>query len=144
MTNDDVAPAAAVSSEGVPAPDGPANLIDTDYVIGQDNIATTKWGVNLDLHGKVFTVSSLVILVFVILTLALQAEIKPVFDGIFSFVTGNLSWVFLLAATYSCWSVSRSPSRPSAGSGSAGLMPTPSSATLAGSPCCSPRAWGSA
>ena len=98
MTNEDKAPQASMSSEGVPAPEGPANLIDTDYVIGQDNIATTKWGVNLDLHGKVFTISSLVILVFVILTLSLQAEVKPVFDAVFNFVTGNLSWVFLLGS----------------------------------------------
>jgi BCCT family betaine/carnitine transporter len=39
-----------------------------------------------------------VILVFVILTLALQNEVKPVFDAVFSFVTGNLSWVFLLGS----------------------------------------------
>ena len=31
-------------SEGIPAPDGPANLIDTDYVIGQDNITTNAMG----------------------------------------------------------------------------------------------------
>ena len=98
MTTDDNVPKATTASEGVPAPEGPANLIDTDYVIGQDNIATTKWGVDLDLHGKVFTVSSLVILAFVILTLAMQAEIKPVFEAIFDFVTGNLSWVFLLGS----------------------------------------------
>ncbi|MDL4863115.1 BCCT family transporter, partial [Halomonas elongata] len=96
MTNDDKAPEANAGSEGIPAPDGPANLIDTDYVIGQDNITTNKFGLDVDLHGKVFTVSSLVILVFVIITLALQSEIEPVFDAIFSFLTSNLSWVFLL------------------------------------------------
>ncbi|MFM9271551.1 BCCT family transporter [Halomonas elongata] len=96
MTNDDKAPEANAGSEGIPAPDGPANLIDTDYVIGQDNITTNKFGIDVDLHGKVFTVSSLVILVFVIITLALQSEIEPVFDTIFSFLTSNLSWVFLL------------------------------------------------
>ncbi|MBB3192464.1 BCCT family transporter [Halomonas cerina] len=85
-------------SEGIPAPEGPANLIDTDYVIGQDNIATTKLGVSLDLHGKVFTVSSLVILFFVIITLALQNQVEPIFNAMFSFLTGNLAWFFLLAA----------------------------------------------
>ncbi|MCK2184325.1 BCCT family transporter [Halomonas getboli] len=95
MTNDNKAPESA-AGEGIPAPEGPANLIDTDYVIGQDNITTNKFGLDVDLHGKVFTVSSLVILIFVILTLALQAEIEPIFDAIFSFLTGNLSWVFLL------------------------------------------------
>lgn len=86
------------SSEGIPAPEGPANLIDTDYVIGQDNISTSKFGVNFDLHGKVFTFSSLVILFFVIITLALQDEIEPIFDAMFAFLTGNLAWFFLLAA----------------------------------------------
>ncbi|MDZ7705604.1 MAG: BCCT family transporter [Trueperaceae bacterium] len=98
MTNDDVTLQAPATSEGIPPPEGPANPINTDYVIGQDNITTTKLGVNVDLHGKVFSVSSFVILVFVILTLALQNEVKPVFDAVFSFVTGNLSWVFLLGS----------------------------------------------
>ncbi|QIT54090.1 BCCT family transporter [Aquisalimonas sp. 2447] len=98
MTLDEKAPEATTTSAGVPAPQGAANPVDTDYVIGQDNVAVTKWGLNLDLHGTVFTVSSLVILVFVILTLALQAEIEPVFDAIFGFVTSNLSWVFLLGS----------------------------------------------
>ena len=90
---DDKAP-----SEGIPAPEGPANLIDTDYVIGQDNITTTTMGVNLDLHGKVFTISSVVVLLFVILTLALQDTIAPIYDAVFGFLTGNLAWFFILAA----------------------------------------------
>ncbi|WP_070987385.1 BCCT family transporter [Halofilum ochraceum] len=98
MTNDETVLETPATSEGVPPPEGPANVINTDYVIGQDNIATTKLGVNVDLHRKVFSVSSLVILTFVILTLALQNEVKPVFDAVFSFVTGNLSWVFLLGS----------------------------------------------
>ncbi|MBN8411503.1 BCCT family transporter [Halomonas denitrificans] len=87
---------ADTGSEGVPAPDGPANLIDTDYVIGQDNIVTKSFGVDVDLHGKVFSVSSLLILVFVILTLAFQTSAEPFFNGIRGWLTSNLSWVFLL------------------------------------------------
>ncbi|MDN3525835.1 BCCT family transporter [Halomonas sabkhae] len=98
MTNDDKAKEANAGSEGIPAPDGPANLIDTDYVIGQDNITGRKFGVDMDLHGKVFTISSLVVLFFVIATLAMQNQIEPLFNAIFSFLTGNLSWFFLLAA----------------------------------------------
>ncbi|RDB42898.1 BCCT family transporter [Halomonas sp. DQ26W] len=85
-------------SEGIPAPEGPANLIDTDYVIGQDNITPSPLGVNLDLHGKVFTISSIVILFFVIITLALQDQITPIFNVAFSFLTSNLAWFFLLSA----------------------------------------------
>ncbi|MEQ6916890.1 BCCT family transporter [Halomonas aquatica] len=84
--------------EGIPAPEGPANLIDTDYVIGQDNITASPLGINVDLHGKVFTISSLLILFFVIITLALQNQVAPIFDATFSFLTGNLSWVFLLGS----------------------------------------------
>ncbi|WP_163576497.1 BCCT family transporter [Halomonas faecis] len=85
-------------SEGIPAPDGPADLIETDYVIGQDNITASPMGINLDLHGKVFTFSSLVILFFVIITLALQDQVEPIYNALFSFFTGNLAWFFLLAA----------------------------------------------
>jgi BCCT family betaine/carnitine transporter len=98
VANHDSTPPEEPVSEGIPSPDGPANLIDTDYVIGQDNITTNAMGLNLDLHGKVFTISSLVVLLFVILTLALQDTIAPVYDAMFGFLTGNLSWFFILAA----------------------------------------------
>jgi BCCT family betaine/carnitine transporter len=84
--------------EGIPAPEGPANLIDTDYVIGQDNIQTNKFGFNVDLHGKVFSISSLLILFFVIITLALPDQMGPLFNGAKGFLTDNLSWLFLFAA----------------------------------------------
>ena len=35
--------------DGIPAPTGEANLIDTDYVIGQDNISGS-FVFNLDIH----------------------------------------------------------------------------------------------
>ncbi|WP_168016005.1 BCCT family transporter [Halomonas salinarum] len=85
-------------TEGIPAPEGAANLIDTDYVIGQDNITASPLGINVDLHGKVFLFSSLVILIFVIATLALQDQMEPIFNSMFSFLTTNLSWVFILGA----------------------------------------------
>ncbi|MCM5705788.1 BCCT family transporter [Larsenimonas salina] len=84
--------------QGIPSPQGPANLINTDYVIGQDNVAFKRFGFDLDVHGKVFSISALTILFFVIITLALQEEIEPIFDAIFGFLTGYLDWFFLLAA----------------------------------------------
>ncbi|TVM06255.1 MAG: BCCT family transporter [Halomonas sp.] len=92
---DDYTPA---PSEGIPAPEGAANLIDTDYVIGQDNITASPMGFSIDLHGKVFTISSLLIVLFVVLTLALQDQIAPIYDAVFSFLTGNLAWFFILSA----------------------------------------------
>ncbi|NOG31999.1 BCCT family transporter [Halomonas sp. TBZ9] len=86
------------SSEGIPSPDGPANLIDTDYVIGQDNLTASPMGFNIDLHGKVFTISSLVIVLFVVLTLALQDQVAPIYDTVFNYLTTNLAWFFIFAA----------------------------------------------
>ncbi|WP_386079605.1 BCCT family transporter [Vreelandella sp. F11] len=96
--HDDKRPPEEPVSEGIPAPEGAANLIDTDYVIGQDNITTSTLGLNLDLHGKVFSISAVIVLLFVVLTLALQDTIAPIYDAIFSFLTGNLAWFFILAA----------------------------------------------
>ncbi|WP_027962209.1 BCCT family transporter [Halomonas halodenitrificans] len=97
-TNDDNPQEPQKGSEGIPAPEGAANLIDTDYVIGQDNIKASPLGINVDLHSTVFMVSSVVILLFVIMTLAMQAQMEPIFDAMFSFLTTKLTWVFLLGA----------------------------------------------
>ena len=82
---------------GIPAPSGAANLIDTDYVVGQDNIKG-RFLFNLDIHGKVFSISALTILLFVVLTLALQAEVEPIFSAIRNWLTSNLAWFFIGAA----------------------------------------------
>lgn len=83
---------------GIPAPEGRSNLIDTDYVIGQDNVAGSALGFNVDLHGKVFTISALTILLFVIVTLALQNSVGPMFESLRVWLTSNLSWFFLAGA----------------------------------------------
>ena len=97
-TTDQYAEPRDEESEGVPAPEGPANLIDTDYVIGQDNVTARKFGMDVDLHGKVFGISSLVVTFFVIITLALQSQVDPVFNGLREWLTTNLSWFFLFSA----------------------------------------------
>lgn len=86
------------SGEGIPAPEGPTHLIDTDYKIGQDNIQTSPLGLDVDLHGKVFSISALVVLLFVIITLALQDQVEPLFTAMRGWLTGNLSWFFLASA----------------------------------------------
>ena len=98
MANNENADEKPQASEGIPAPEGAANLIDTDYVIGQDNISASPMGIDVDLHGKVFAVSSIVVLFFVIITLALQEQVGDLFSATFSFLTGNMGWFFLLAA----------------------------------------------
>lgn len=84
------------SLDGIPAPSGDANLIDTDYVVGQDNIKG-RISIDLDLHGKVFIISAVVCLLFVILTLALQTEVEPLFIGVRDWITSRADWLFISA-----------------------------------------------
>jgi BCCT family betaine/carnitine transporter len=82
---------------GIPAPSGAANLIDTDYVVGQDNIKG-RFLFNLDIHGKVFSISALTVVLFVVLALALQSEVEPLFSAIRGWLTSNLAWFFIGSA----------------------------------------------
>lgn len=97
MTDNENTSESSTAGQGIPSPQGPANLINTDYVIGQDNVAFKRFGLDLDVHGQVFSISALTILFFVIVTLALQEEIEPILDAIFGYLTGYLDWFFLLA-----------------------------------------------
>lgn len=81
----------------IPAPSGESTLIDTDYVIGQDNIKG-QFSFAMDIHGKVFSISAVTILLFVLLTLALQNDIAPLFSALRDWLTGNMAWFFLGAA----------------------------------------------
>lgn len=85
-----------VGADGIPAPSGPTNLIDTDYVVGQDNFAG-KLVIQLDIHSKVFLISGVSILLFVLLTLSLQDEAATVFTGLRNWLTSNMSGFFLFA-----------------------------------------------
>ncbi|WP_027967696.1 BCCT family transporter [Halomonas halocynthiae] len=83
--------------EGIPSPSGDSGLIDTDYQVGQDNFKGS-FTVSLDIHSKVFSISAVVIVLFVILTLSLQNDIGPIFTAVNSWLTGNLSWFFILTS----------------------------------------------
>ncbi|WP_019407828.1 BCCT family transporter [Pseudomonas psychrophila] len=95
--NDQPASPHTSSEDGIPAPSGAANLIDTDYVIGQDNIKG-EFSFSLDIHGKVFIISAATVLLFVILTLSLQNEVEPLFSAIRAWITGHLAWLFMSIA----------------------------------------------
>ncbi len=86
----------APGTEGIPAPSGEANLIETDYVIGQDNISG-EFSFSLDIHGKVFLISAATVLLFVVMTLALQNEVEPLFSAMRSWLTRHLAWFFMSA-----------------------------------------------
>jgi len=48
---------------GIPAPEGPTNLIQTDYAVGQDNITDRIGPLKFDVHNPVFMISGLTIVV---------------------------------------------------------------------------------
>jgi len=79
-------------------PDGEVNPIDTDYQIGQDNIAMQIGPFGLDIHNRVFLISGLSIITFVLLTLIFQTQVEPLFSGLRNWLTSSLDWFFISAA----------------------------------------------
>jgi len=79
-------------------PDGRVNPIDTDYKVGQDNIVMNIGPFGLDIHNRVFAVSGLLVLAFVLLTLMFQTQVEPLFTGLRGWLTSNLDWFFLTSA----------------------------------------------
>src|SRR5690554_3030685 len=78
-------------------PEGEATLINTDYQIGQDNIAFKLGPFSLDIHNRVFLISSLSIIIFVAITLFFKSEAEPVFTNVRNWLTSNLDWFFMVA-----------------------------------------------
>lgn len=84
-------------STGIPDPEGPTDIIETDYEVGQDNVRRAMGPLSFDVHNPVFAISGVVIVAFVIITLALQNEADAFFTGLRDWLTGNLDWFFLIA-----------------------------------------------
>ena len=80
-----------------PLPEGPADIIETDYQIGQDNITPKLGPFGLDIHNPVFVVSGLTIVAFVFLTLAFQDSVGPLFGDLRKWLTSTFDWFFLLS-----------------------------------------------
>jgi len=85
-------------TSGIPSPDGPANTIETDYQIGQDNIERQFGPFGLDIHNPVFAISSIIIVAFVLVTLAFQDEVGPLYGDLRVWLTETLDWFFIGAA----------------------------------------------
>jgi BCCT family betaine/carnitine transporter len=79
------------------SPDGAADVIETDYEIGQDNIQPKIGPLVFDVHNPVFLISGLTIVAFVILTLALQEHAESFFNALRVWLTSTFDWFFLLA-----------------------------------------------
>jgi len=78
-------------------PDGKVNPIDTDYKIGQDNVALKIGPFGLDFHNRVFVISATLIVAFVLLTISFEKQAEVVFAGLRQWLTSNLDWFFLLS-----------------------------------------------
>ena len=78
-------------------PDGEVTPIDTDYQIGQDNIVVNIGPLGLDIHNRVFAISGLTVLAFVLLTVIFQNQVEPLFAGLRGWLTSSLDWFFIAA-----------------------------------------------
>lgn len=93
-------------------PDGEVNPIDTDYTVGQDNIVMNVGPFGLDIHNKVFAISALLIITFVVLTLTFQTQAEPLFGDLRGWLTSNLDWFFISAGNIfvvACLGIALSP-----------------------------------
>ena len=83
------------NTHGIPAPEGDADIIATEYEIGQDNIRTSIGPFGLDIHNPVFLISGLAIVAFVFYTIALPEQAGGVFSAMFDFTTQTFDWFFI-------------------------------------------------
>nr|WP_086940873.1 BCCT family transporter [Thaumasiovibrio occultus] len=83
------------SNGGIQRPDGKVKPIDTDYQIGQDNIALKVGPFGLDIHNRVFAISGLSIILFVIVTLLFREHVEPVFTHLGSWLRSSMDWFFI-------------------------------------------------
>ena len=78
-------------------PDGDVNPIDTDYTIGQDNIVMRVGPFGLDIHNRVFAISALLVIAFVVLTVTFQSRAEPMFASMRGWLTSSLDWFFIMS-----------------------------------------------
>lgn len=79
-------------------PDGKVNPIETDYQVGQDNIVVNVGPFGLDIHNRVFAISAVSIIAFVVLTLAFKSDVEPVFSSLRGWLISRLDWFFIGSA----------------------------------------------
>lgn len=71
--------------------------IDTDYTIGQDNLKGKIAGLRFDIHNPVFAISGVVVVLFVLFTLAFPVRAESLFQAMFDLATQQFDWYFLTA-----------------------------------------------
>ena len=86
------------TSPGIPAPEGDADIIDTDYEIGQDNIEGRVGPFGFDIHNPVFVISGLAAVAFVAYALTAPQQASDFFGWLRPQLTSTFDWFFLLSA----------------------------------------------
>ena len=84
--------------QGIPAPQGTADLIETEYEIGQDNVDGAVGPFGYDIHNPVFVISGATVVAFVFFTLALPDLAASIFSAMFDFTTQNFDWFLIGSA----------------------------------------------
>ena len=83
-------------------PESPSVTSDmqTDYVVGQDNIKGQLGPIGFDIHNRVFVVSALASAIFIVLTLLFPERAGSTFQSIVAFSTGTLDWYFMILVDF--------------------------------------------
>lgn len=84
------------SIEALPAPEGPTEIIRTDYRVGQQNIEGVS-PVAFDIHNPVFMISAVAIVLFTGATLLFPGVLGPAFASLRDAVTGSFDWFLLIS-----------------------------------------------
>ncbi|WP_240538620.1 BCCT family transporter [Halomonas sp. SH5A2] len=77
-----------------------ADDMQTDYVVGQDNISGNLGPFGFDIHNRVFAVSAIASAIFIILTLLFPERAGSTFQSIVAFSTGTLDWYFMIIVDF--------------------------------------------
>lgn len=86
------------TNQGIPEPEGDADLIQTDYEIGQDNIEGAVGPFGFDIHNPVFVISGGLVVLFVAYALAFPGQAEDFFGWLRPALTSTFDWFFLMAA----------------------------------------------
>ena len=78
----------------------PVDDMQTDYVVGQDNIEGSLGPIGFDIHNRVFMISAAASIIFILLTLMFPETAGSMFQSIVSFSTGTLDWYFMIVVDF--------------------------------------------
>src|SRR6056297_1063875 len=86
------------ANQGIPAPEGATDIIETDYDIGQDNIEGHVGPFGFDIHNPVFLISGLVVIAFVAYALIAPTQAAEFFGWLRPALTSSFDWFFMSSA----------------------------------------------